>query len=343
MADTKYTMIGMTSAGKTCYIAAMYMKMSVGFDGFTLVTNDVTRTKLERDILTLREQKGQERFPIATNETTTRRYEFRLSYETKKLITFEMLDYAGGLLRTRENTYTEIKNSIAESTVLYIFVDGKSFCDENREVRKENVYYDCAITVTPLIQDFADMHNGNLPPIVFVVTKADLCKQYVNGKEIETVIKELFCPAFSENTYSYICVVSLGEAISDDEYKGPFKPVNIHIPFFIGSYHEYYNRCAILKKDIEAYNANLALEKRCADSKAESEQKRLWIFRNEDFIKDCRERAQNAEAALKSNQEVLDNTKQLFYKFSERLKNESTNFKCFIDGVEQSCFRELKL
>ncbi len=28
MADTKYTMIGMTSAGKTCYITAMYMKMS---------------------------------------------------------------------------------------------------------------------------------------------------------------------------------------------------------------------------------------------------------------------------------------------------------------------------
>lgn len=113
MADTKYTMIGMTSAGKTCYITAMYMKMSAGFDGFTLVTDDNTRTKLERDILTLREPKGQERFPTATNETTTRSYEFRLSYETKKIITFEMLDYAGGLLRTRENTYAQVKESIA--------------------------------------------------------------------------------------------------------------------------------------------------------------------------------------------------------------------------------------
>lgn len=58
MADTKYTMIGFTSAGKTCYITAMYMKMAAGFDGFTLVTDDKTRTKLERDILTLREPKG---------------------------------------------------------------------------------------------------------------------------------------------------------------------------------------------------------------------------------------------------------------------------------------------
>ena len=336
-------MIGMTSAGKTCYITAMYMKMSVGFDGFTLVTDDATRTKLERDILTLRSPSGQERFPIATNEITTRSYEFRLSYETKKIITFEMLDYAGGLLRTRENTYAQVKDSIAESTALYVFIDGKSFCDEDREERKENVYYDCAMTVTPLIQDFADTHDGNLPPIVFVVTKADLCKQYVSSEEITSTIKELFSPAFSEGTYSYICAVSLGDTISDDNYKGRFKPVNIHIPFFIGSYHEYFNRCVILKSDIEAGNADLAQEKRSADSGAANELRRWKIFRDENYIRRCRERAKSAEAALKSNQAVLDNTKDLFYKFGARLETESANFKCFIGGVEQSSFKAFKL
>lgn len=343
MADTKYTMIGMTSAGKTCYITAMYMKMSAGFDGFTLVTDDKTRTKLERDILTLREPKGQERFPTATNETTTRSYEFRLSYETKKIITFEMLDYAGGLLRTRENTYAQVKKSIAESTALYIFVDGKSFCTEDREDRKENVYYDCAMTVTPIIQDFADTHEGHLPPIVFVVTKADLCKQYVKSEEIATVIKELFSPAFSEGTYSYICAVSLGDTISDDEYKGRFRPVNIHIPFFIGSYHEYYNRCVVLKSDIEAGNADLSREKRAADSSAAKELNRWRIFRDEAYIERCRRQARDAENALKSNQTLLDNTKDLFYKFGARLEAESPNFKCFIGGVEQSRFKGFKL
>lgn len=341
MADTKYTMIGFTSAGKTCYITAMYMKMAAGFDGFTLVTDDKTRTKLERDILTLREPKGLDRFPSATVEATTRSYEFRLSYETKKIITFEMLDYAGGLLRTRENTYTQVKESIAESTALYIFVDGKSFCTDDREERKENVYYDCAMTVTPIIQDFADTHDG-LPPIVFVVTKADLCKQYVSSEEIAAVIKELFSPAFSEGTYTYICAVSLGDTISDDDYKGRFKPVNIHIPFFIGSYHEYFNRCVILKSDIKTGNADLTDEKLSCESKAKKEASKCF-FKDKAFIESCRQRAKDAEKALKSNQDLLNSTKDLLYKFGTKLEAESPNFKCFINGIEQSRFKGFNL
>lgn len=343
MADTKYTILGMSSAGKTCYITAMYMKMAAGFDGFTLVTDDKTRAKLERDILALRIPSGIERFPAATNETTTRSYDFRLSYETKKIIAFEMLDYAGGLLSTKENTYAKVKESIAESTVLYIFIDGKSFCTEDKEDRKDNVYYDCAMTITPIIQDFADAHGGNLPPIVFVVTKADLCKPYVSGGEITQIIKELFSPAFSEKSYSYICAVSLGDNISDDNYKGKFKPVNIHIPFFIGSYHEYYNRCVILKSDMEIGNSNLNSEKRTWDSNVAREMKKWGLFRNEDYIKNCRERAKDAENALKSNQAVFDNTNELLIKFGTRLETESPSFKCFIGGVEQSRFRSFKL
>lgn len=315
--------------------------MAAGFDGFTLVTDDKTRTKLERDILTLREPKGLDRFPSATVEATTRSYEFRLSYETKKIITFEMLDYAGGLLRTRENTYTQVKESIAESTALYIFVDGKSFCTDDREERKENVYYDCAMTVTPIIQDFADTHDG-LPPIVFVVTKADLCKQYVNSEEIAAVIKELFSPAFSEGTYTYICAVSLGDTISDDDYKGRFKPVNIHIPFFIGSYHEYFNRCVILKSDIETGNADLTDEKLSCESKANKEASK-WFFKDKAFIESCRQRAKDAEKALKSNKDLLNSTKDLLYKFGAKLEAESPNFKCFINGIEQSRFKGFNL
>ena len=43
MAKTKFTMIGMTSSGKSCYITAMYMKMAVGMDAFTLTTDEDTR------------------------------------------------------------------------------------------------------------------------------------------------------------------------------------------------------------------------------------------------------------------------------------------------------------
>ena len=66
MAKTKFTMIGMTSSGKSCYITAMYMKMAVGMDAFTLTTDEDTRKKLERDIRTLREPIGVSRFPSST-------------------------------------------------------------------------------------------------------------------------------------------------------------------------------------------------------------------------------------------------------------------------------------
>ncbi len=64
MADgnCKFTMLGMSYSGKTCYIAGMYMKMAVGVNGFTLVAEDETRVKLEREIRTLRKTMGQERF-----------------------------------------------------------------------------------------------------------------------------------------------------------------------------------------------------------------------------------------------------------------------------------------
>ena len=76
--------------------------------------------------------------------------------------------------------FDEVKQSIEESTALYIFIDGKSLCSDDPEERRENVYYDCAMTITPLLQEFANSHEGALPPVVFVITKSDLCKHFVS-------------------------------------------------------------------------------------------------------------------------------------------------------------------
>ena len=184
MADTKYTIVGMSSSGKTCFLTAMYMRMATGVDGFTLWTTEDTRRKYERDILALRKgEAGLDRFPAATPnaENATKLYEFRLIYDTKDIISFDVIDYAGGALLDGGPVYCQLKLSMEESTAMFIFIDGASLCDEDRTARKENVYYDCAMSVTPMIQDFADSHNGQLPPIVFVVTKSDLCRMRPNS------------------------------------------------------------------------------------------------------------------------------------------------------------------
>lgn len=345
MADTKYTIVGMSSTGKTCYLTAMYKEMATGFDGFTLWTNDATRAKFERDILTLRDRTvGIERFPAATvnTEDATKSYEFRLIYNKRDIISFEILDYAGGSLIDRGPVYTQIKQSIAESTAMYVFIDGKSLCEEDRQERKDNVYYDCAMTIAPLIQDFADAHDGFLPPIVFVITKSDLCKAYVSENEIVQIIRDLFSPAFSDGTRSYICAVSLGNSISDNNYKGRFDPVNIHIPFFIGSYHEYYNRCLLLKSNIEKANKDLNSDRDDFQSALAKEQRKWSVFRNKKLVASCLESIKKTEGDIQSNQTTLDGIRALCIRFGAQLEMDSKNFKCFIDGVEQPAFKALQ-
>ena len=345
MAKTKFTMIGMTSSGKSCYITAMYMKMAVGMDAFTLTTDEDTRKKLERDIRTLREPIGVSRFPSATqnNEESIRKYEFQLNKDRKEIITFEMMDYAGGALVDYGAVYDEVKQSIEESTALYIFIDGKSLCSDDPEERRENVYYDCAMTITPLLQEFANSHEGALPPVVFVITKSDLCKHFVSDSELTTLVKELFSPAFSDNTISYMCAISLGDDISEDEYKGRFRPINVHLPFFLGCYHEYVAQYQILKADVEDSNWQLEKEKRQALNAAEKENKKFFIFKNDEFINARREAAKTAKKFIDENNNLVGATKKMATIFGKRLEQESDSFKCFKNGIEQGEFRAFEL
>lgn len=342
MADTKYTITGMSSSGKTCFLTAMYMRMVTGVDGFTLWTTEDTRRRFERDILLMRNGRGLERFPAATSnaENATKLYEFRLIYDTKDIISFDVIDYAGGALLDHGPVYNQFKCSMEESTAMFIFIDGASLCDEDRTIRKENVYYDCAMSVTPLIQDFADAHNGQLLPIVFVVTKSDLCKAYIKDEtELVQIIRELFSPAFSEGAVSYICAVSLGDSISDDGYKGRFSPVNIHIPLFLGSFHEYYNRCIAFKEKIETANQNINEQRNMTMAYADREKRKWRVFQNKKLIEQCIEVEQNSMESLHSNQELLRATQALYTRFGAQLEMESKNFKSFISGVEQPAFK----
>lgn len=347
MTETKYTIVGMSSSGKTCFLTAMYMRMATGVDGFTLWTTEDIRRKFERDILALRNRDaGHERFPAATPnaENATKKYEFRLLYNTKDIISFDVLDYAGGALLENGPVYDQFKHSMEESTAMLIFIDGASLCDEDRATRKENVYYDCAMSVTPLIQDFADSHNGHIPPIIFVLTKSDLCKSYIKDEaELVQIIRELFSPAFSEKTVSYICAVSLGDSISDDGYKGKFSPINIHIPLFLGSFHEYLNRCVAFKAKIEEKNQGIDRERNENINKAVSERKKFILFRNADTIKRYEELAAKAMENLDANRSMLEETRTLYNRFGAQLEIESKNFKTFVSGVEQPLFKAPEL
>ena len=339
--SSKFTMLGMSHSGKSSYIAGMYMQMAIGINGFTLVAEDNIRTILEREIRDLAEPTGQNRFPEITSTEVVKNYKFRMCYDLKGIVSFEMKDYGGSVLTRRNAVYQEVKKSVEESTALYIFIDGERFCYESKEKRKREVWLKCAMSLCPMIQDFADAHSDGLPPIVFVVTKADLCKKYVREEELISVIKELFRPAFSENTTTYISAVSLGETISDNGYRGDLEPFNIHIPFFIGCYHEYYNRFVILQRDIAIANGSWQATATSVEDYLIKEKRKWKLFRNSSLIADYQKRISNANNNIQQNQKLLQEAKDMLLRFGVHLVHENQNFFYFKDG-RQMDFRDFK-
>lgn len=253
--NTRFTALGKSGAGKSCYILGMYHAMSIGQNGFLLTTENEFAKELGKKLSVLRNNEiGVDRFPPGTPTSDIIDYSFLLSYKFNNIMTFDWVDYGGGVLDQRDDApvYTQLEDNIGQSTALYIFIDGKELCAKTKEERMRNVQWNCASTINSYIKNFKDAHPGKMPPVIFVVTKMDLCRKYVDSDEIHSIICESFSAVFGKGSTVYITGVSLGMNISDDDYKGEIEPIRIHIPFFLGIFHEFGMRinCNDLNSDI---------------------------------------------------------------------------------------------
>ncbi len=335
MADTRFTALGMSGSGKTCYLLGMYYEMCVGVRKFTLVTTNQAASKLEDWMDQLDDETGMDRFPAGTSLTEFSDYSFKLSYCNEPIMSFDWADYGGGTMRARENNpeaFKKLDDSVKNSTALYIFIDGELLCSEDTETKIKKVQRKCSRTINGYIQNFSESHE-DLPPIVFVVTKADLCGPYLRPGEMTKILEEAFSNVFGSGNLVYVVAVSLGNEIADDDYSGEVEPVNIHIPFFIGIFHEFLNFCYYLKgellKEEQAHRNQISANK----SAINYEQDR-WFFTDHDRIARCRKQIQEAEANIKSNQELLKKYKRLLNAVATELVRESSKFVVFEDGKE---------
>ena len=242
MSDTRFTALGMSGSGKTCYVLGMFYEMSVGIRGFRLSTENDTARKLLAWTETLDNiERGIDRFPQGTKFSEMNDYLFELSHNNEDIISFDWIDYAGGALALSEGTeevFDRINASMEESTALYIFLDGDYFCEESYEKKMRNVKRKCSRYISDRIKQFVDKHDSKGIPIVFVVTKIDKCRKYTTNDEVVSIIKEAFSPEFSKGYTVYITSVSLGKNITENNYMGEVEPINIHLPFFIGVFYE---------------------------------------------------------------------------------------------------------
>jgi len=240
MSDTKLTILGMSGSGKTCYLLGMFYKMAGGLKGYNLHTDDDTHTELTHRYEVLNdESKGQNRFPKPTD--TPEKFIFNLQYGYRDILSFEWADYPGGYLKDKNDGdvegYTEVKNSVLNSSTLFICIDGSLLYGDDTEEKIERVRDNCSNTINHFFSEYLQ-ENGNLPPTAFIVSKYDECSQDTDLDELCEIVEEAFSGFFTEITgaknITTIIPVTLGKHIKDDEYAGNLKPENIHLPIFMG-------------------------------------------------------------------------------------------------------------
>ncbi len=336
--DTRFTAIGLSGSGKTCYVMGMYDQMSIGINGFNLVTTNNRAKQLGDMLVKLDENNGMARFPNGTSLNEINDYQFTLTYQGKKIMTFDWMDYGGAILRDMGESaekYSSLESSIEQSSVVYIFIDGDLLCKEGLDAKIRQVGRRCARYINPFIQKFSAAHEELLPPVVFVITKSDLCAKYLKEGELEKIIEKCFSGVFlNKNSVVYITSVTLGNNISDDNYSGYADP-DMYIPFFLGLYYEYLNNCKYIKylidqkqdehrKNIESSNKTIKSEK---DHFFYTRKRQERVAKLNESISDANKEIQRLDNILKEYRDLLKAV-------ADQMLRESKNFITIQKGRE---------
>ena len=329
MDGRKFTILGETGSGKTCYLLGMYYEMSMSVAGYTVIATDPDADKN----LTLRyemlkdKSRGQNRFPAGTDDV--QKFNFNLQYDYETILPFTWVDYPGGFLdATRRDVgseqYKEVEKSIKESEMLFICIDGANLVGSGTRNKIRKVKTRCARHINPYLTElrnkFKDEGKVGLPPIGMLITKYDMCQDDTDPDEIREIVEEAFEGLFGEEDNQNIIAiipVSLGDTLQDDSYQGDLDPINIHLPILMGINFALIDQLYEGKYLIEQQRENLDWAR---------EQKRIeddrwgitrWFFGGYDPDA-LRQEINDTEQAIRNNREVV----KYFKKSLKRMNRE---------------------
>lgn len=346
MADTQITILGMSGAGKTCYLLGLYYKMGAGLRGYTITTDEDTDVQLRDryaklcDVTLNKEQ----RFPAGTDNIS--RYEFDLQYGYNTIMSFDWVDYPGGLL-DRKNAgnleeYENVKNSINKSSSLFICVDGSLLLGDDIDEKIDNVRDKCSNVINTFFTEYFKSNNA-LPPTAIIVTKYDVCKDDTDEEELCEIIEEAFSPFFVKNNNEKIVTiipVSIGTNIMDDDCSGKMKPLNIHLPIFMGIWFALSKKIQKHVKEIEKQaqtnNGEVSILR---DMKAREENK--WIFKSKDEVQKLAKRIQDAESKGKKQVETMNYMLNVMADNSDKLIKELQKIPYVYINGERGSFSDI--
>ena len=325
MEETKFTILGESLSGKTCYLLAMYSEMSQSIHGYSIVAqDDRLDTELLESFENLDDESiSKERFPGATDQTVT--YLFNLNYANKPIMPFKWIDYPGRIMRDKnDEDYPKVTQNIRESSTLFICVDGELLVGDNTARKIKNVKRKCSMTINRYFGKYFEA-GGHLPPVGIILTKADLFRHDTNDEEIRIILEEAFSPLFfAENIKIGVIPVTLGENIADDNYSGEVDPVNIHLPIFMGIFFALNEQIAAYKYKMDSNNRSI----NDMDYWKRDEQDSFFIWRDDDKIRRLSAQISNTQKENERIQQLIQNMEQNQSKFYEYLNQ----IMWFIDG-----------
>lgn len=248
----KITMIGVSGAGKTCFIYAMYNFMSIPHNGFSFTAADLD---VDLDLQNGWEQIAfDHQWPAATNITTA--YDFHVQYNTHSILQFSWCDYRGGATSDRSTNQDkqDLIDRIHQSSCLIISIGA----DTIKEILAGNQSKARELRILNSIIHNYEINNTRRIPIIFALTKADLYTRDDQGKLID-LIKLYFQNVFLPNSgwLAAVVPITLGSFPSGNNtgaIEGMIEPKNIQVPvmFFVSSVlHE---KADVIKNKLQQIN-----------------------------------------------------------------------------------------
>lgn len=346
MADTQITILGMSGAGKTCYLLGLYYKMGSGLRGYTITTNEDTDVQLRDRYaklcdVTLEKEK---RFPAGTDNIL--KYEFDLQYGFNTIMSFDWVDYPGGLL-DRKNSgnleeYEDVKKAINNSSSLFICVDGSLLVGDDIDEKIDKIRDKCSNVINTFFTEYFKSNN-TLPPTAIIVTKYDICKDDTDKEELSDIIVEAFSPFFVKNDDKKIVTiipVSIGTNIMDDDCSGKMKPLNIHLPIFMGIWFalskKIQNHVIDIQKQEQANGGRIS---DLIEQKAREENK--WIFKSSDEVQRLAREIQETENKGKKQTQAMNYMLNAMADNSDKLIKELEKIPYVYINGERSSFSEI--
>ncbi len=262
MKHTQFIMLGMTGTGKTCYLLGTYKKLLCGKKGFSITTDDDTDLDLRRRYDRISDcSLGTERFPQKTNQPEV--FKFSLNYAYSPIMSFDWIDYPGGALNSKTDGDTEqyelLKSYIRNASSLFICIDGTLLQgDKDNSVKSDLIKEKCSSVINPFLGDYLK-DNNILPPTGIIITKWDLCEQYVTDDDLNEIISEAFSPLFiaGNDTDRFVTIlpVTMGKNITENDNRGQFVPENVQLPVYMGIW------CSLMEEKLKR-QADISIQNR---------------------------------------------------------------------------------